>query len=65
MRLGIEAVQPAMVVGDTANDLLADARAGAARIIGVLGGAHNRQQLETAPHTRIVASLEDILTELL
>ena len=64
MLLGIEAVQSVMVVGDTANDLLAGTRAGAARVIGVLGGAHTRDQLETAPHTSIVSSLEDILAEL-
>lgn len=64
MRLGIEAVQHVMVAGDTANDLIAGARSGAARVLGVLGGAHSRQQLEKAPHTRIVASLDDILAEL-
>jgi phosphoglycolate phosphatase len=64
MRLGIEAVQHVMVVGDTTNDLLAGTRAGASRVLGVLGGAHSRQQLEKAPHSRIVGDLKDILLEL-
>lgn len=47
-------------VGDTASDLHASHHAGARWNIGVLSGAHDRQTLEAAPHTHIVASVADV-----
>jgi phosphoglycolate phosphatase-like HAD superfamily hydrolase len=48
------------VVGDTANDLWSGWRAGAAVVAGVLTGAHDRPQLEAAPHTHLLASVADL-----
>ncbi|ASQ91863.1 HAD family hydrolase [Streptomyces sp. 11-1-2] len=59
--LGIDAVQRVLVAGDTANDLLAGTRSGAGHVIGVLGGAHEREQLEAAPHTAIADNLGEVL----
>ncbi|MFS7875213.1 HAD family hydrolase [Streptomyces asiaticus] len=59
--LGIDAVQRVLVAGDTANDLLAGTRSGAGHVIGVLGGAHQREQLEAAPHTAIADNLGEVL----
>lgn len=64
IKLGIDAVQHVLVAGDTANDLLAGTRSGAGHVIGVLGGAHGREQLEAVPHTAIAASLEEVLVNL-
>ncbi|MGW3958121.1 HAD family hydrolase [Streptomyces sp. NPDC004752] len=61
IQLGIDAVQRVLVAGDTVNDLLAGTRAGAGHVIGVLGGAHDREQLQAAPHTAIAANLKDVL----
>lgn len=63
LQLGIDAVQSVLVAGDTTNDLLAGTRAGAGRVVGVTGGAHNREQLETVPHTGIISTLEDLLND--
>jgi phosphonatase-like hydrolase len=54
-RTGVDDVRRVAVVGDTPLDLEAGARAGAALRIGVLSGAHDRQALESAPYTHIVA----------
>lgn len=59
LRLQIDAVQQVVVVGDTINDMLAGTRAGAGLVAGVLTGAHNRRQLESAPHTHIVSSVAE------
>jgi phosphonatase-like hydrolase len=64
IQLGIDAVQRVLVAGDTANDLLAGTRSGARRVIGVLGGAHAREQLQAAPHTAIVTGLDQVLLNL-
>ncbi|GAA2326766.1 HAD family hydrolase [Streptomyces cuspidosporus] len=64
IKLGIEAVQNVLVAGDTANDLLAGTRSGAGHVIGVLGGAHAREQLQAAPHTAIAADLEELAAHL-
>jgi phosphonatase-like hydrolase len=58
----VGAVSPRHVacVGDTASDLHAGQHAGARWNIGVLSGAHDRQMLEAAPHTHIVASIADV-----
>jgi phosphoglycolate phosphatase len=61
LTLRIDDVHQVLVAGDTVNDLLSGTRAGASRVIGVLGGAQTRQQLETAPHTGIAPKLADLL----
>jgi phosphoglycolate phosphatase len=58
MRLGIDGVQQVAVAGDTASDLVAGTAAGAAVVAGVLTGAHGRDQLEAAPHTHVLDSIE-------
>ncbi|MGW2515411.1 HAD family hydrolase, partial [Streptomyces scopuliridis] len=64
IELGIDAVQRVLVAGDTANDLLAGTRSGAGHVIGVLGGAHQREQLQAAPHTAIATNLNEVLINL-
>lgn len=64
IELQIEAVQRILVAGDTSNDLLAGTRSGAGHVIGVLGGAHQREQLEAAPHTAIAENLHELLHNL-
>ena len=44
-------------VGDTVLDLQAGYQAGVRWNIGVLSGAHDRQTLESAPHTHLLASV--------
>lgn len=56
-----DSVRQILVAGDTTNDLLAGTRAGAGHVIGVLGGAHEQERLETAPHTALAARLTDII----
>jgi phosphonatase-like hydrolase len=50
-------VREVMCVGDTVLDLEAGTNAGARHVVGVLSGAHTRAQLETAPHTHLIASV--------
>jgi phosphoglycolate phosphatase len=59
MRLEIDSVQEVAVAGDTKSDLEAGAAAGAAVVAGVLTGAHDRDQLEAAPHTHVLESIAD------
>jgi phosphonatase-like hydrolase len=47
-------------VGDTALDLLAAHNAGVRWNIGVLSGAHERAQLEDAPHTHLLPSVAEL-----
>ncbi len=47
-------------VGDTALDLQSAARAGVRWNIGVLSGAHGREVMEQAPHTRLIQSVADL-----
>ena len=47
-------------VGDTVLDLESAARAGVKWNIGVLSGAHTRQALERAPHTELIASINEL-----
>jgi phosphonatase-like hydrolase len=53
---------PAQVanVGDTTLDLESASRAGVKWNIGVLSGAHGREALEKAPHTKIIQSVADL-----
>ncbi len=60
MRLEIDAVQQVAVAGDTVSDLEAGRAAGAAVVAGVLTGAHDRRQLEAAPHTHVLDSIADL-----
>jgi phosphoglycolate phosphatase len=59
LRLGIDDVRRVAVAGDTASDLVAGTRAGAAVVAGVLTGAHDRAALEAAPHTHVLESIVD------
>jgi phosphonatase-like hydrolase len=47
-------------VGDTALDLLAGYHAGVKWNVGVLSGAHERAQLEDAPHTHLLPSVAEL-----
>ena len=47
-------------VGDTALDLESGWNAGVGYNIGVLSGAHGRDQLQQAPHTHLLASVADL-----
>ena len=58
--LGVDDVAEVAVVGDTTSDLESGARAGASMVVGVLSGAHTRDQLAGAPHTHLIASVADL-----
>ncbi len=60
LALGVDDVRAVAVVGDTANDLWSGWRAGAGVVAGVLTGAHDRAQLEAAPHTHLLDSIADL-----
>jgi phosphonatase-like hydrolase len=47
-------------VGDTALDLQAGHNAGIRWNLGVLSGAHDRQRLERAPYTHLIASVDEL-----
>jgi phosphoglycolate phosphatase len=55
----VDDVREIAVAGDTTNDLLAGAAAGASVVAGVLGGAHDASALQAAPHTHIVRSIDE------
>ncbi len=59
---GVCDTQRVMNVGDTVLDLQAAHAAGVRWNIGVLTGAHSREELEAAPHTHIVAAITDTPT---
>ena len=56
---GVSDVHRVAVVGDTTLDLLAGYHSGVRWNVGVLTGAHNRQTLEAAPHTHLIASVAE------
>ncbi len=60
MRLEVDAVRDVAVAGDTISDLVAGTAAGASVVAGVLTGAHDRAQLESAPHTHVLDSIADL-----
>jgi phosphoglycolate phosphatase len=60
LRLRIDDVADVVVVGDTANDMLAGTRAGASMVIGVLSGAHTKAELGVARHTHLIDSVADL-----
>lgn len=49
-----------VVVGDTCADLEAASRAGVAHVVGVLSGAHTREQLSGQPHSALLESIADL-----
>lgn len=54
---GVTSVHRVMCVGDTVLDLQAGHNAGARHVVGVLSGAHRKEQLEKEPHTHLIASV--------
>ena len=60
LRLNVDDVRAVAVAGDTTSDLLAGTRAGASIVAGVLTGAHDRADLEVAPHTHILRSIAEL-----
>ncbi len=60
LRLQIDDVAEVAVVGDTTSDLVAGTRSGASLVIGVLSGAHSREELAEAPHTHLIDSVADL-----
>jgi len=56
-RTGTASPRDVVVVGDTAADLETAANAGAGRAVGVLSGAHDRNELEKYPHSAILGSI--------
>ncbi|MDM4719342.1 phosphonatase-like hydrolase [Micromonospora sp. WMMA1363] len=65
LRLGIDDVRQVATVGDTASDVLAGRRAGAAIVAGVLTGAHDAAALRGAGATHVLNSVNDLETLLL
>jgi phosphonatase-like hydrolase len=59
---GITNVADVANVGDTTLDLQAGHSAGVRWNIGVLSGAHGRDQMEHAPHTHLLLSVADLVT---
>lgn len=57
LRAGIDDVAQVAVVGDTASDVLSGRRAGAAVVVGVLTGAHDRPALLAAGATHVLDSV--------
>jgi phosphonatase-like hydrolase len=57
---GITNVREVMNVGDTPLDLQAGMNAGARAVVGVLTGAHTREELEREPHTHIIGSVAEL-----
>jgi|HubBroStandDraft_1064217.scaffolds.fasta_scaffold186409_1 phosphoglycolate phosphatase len=60
LRLGIDDVAAVAVVGDTTNDLLSGQRAGVGTVVGVLTGAHDKNQLATVVGAQIIDSVADL-----
>jgi phosphonatase-like hydrolase len=54
---GVTNVQQVTNVGDTVLDLQAGQNAGVRYNIGVLSGAHSKEQLEREPHTHLLSSV--------
>jgi phosphonatase-like hydrolase len=59
---GVRSVHRVATVGDTALDLRAGHNAGVRCNIGVLSGAHGREQLEKEPHTQLLSSVAELPT---
>jgi len=57
---GVSSVHRVATVGDTAVDLRAAYNAGVRCNVGVLSGAHTREQLEREPHTQLLATVAEL-----
>ena len=57
---GVTSVREVLNVGDTVSDLQAACNAGVAVSVGVLSGAHSREQLERQPHTHLLNSVAEL-----
>jgi phosphonatase-like hydrolase len=57
---GCECVHRVAVVGDTVSDLQAADNAGVRWCIGVLSGAHSKNQLKSCPHSEIISSVKEL-----
>lgn len=60
-RFGVVDARRVAKVGDTVVDLEEGTNAGCGLVIGVVGGACTREQLESRPHSRIVKELSEVL----
>lgn len=60
-RAGVDDPRHVANVGDTSLDLYAGQNAHVRWNIGVLSGAHDRHELEQAPHTHLIDSVAEIL----
>ena len=60
LRLAIDDVRAVVVVGDTTNDLLAGRRAGAGLVVGVLTGAHDKDELAAVGGVEVIDSIADL-----
>jgi phosphonatase-like hydrolase len=59
-RLNYVDVARVVSVGDTISDLEAGVNAGTGLNVGVLSGAHSREQLMSVPHTALIDSVADL-----
>lgn len=57
---GVTDVRHVLNLGDTVSDLQAAYNAGVAVSVGVLSGAHRREQLAREPHTCLIDSVADL-----
>lgn len=57
---GVTSVHHVLNVGDTVSDLQAAYNAGIAASVGVLSGAHDREQLSREPHAWLIPSIADL-----
>jgi phosphoglycolate phosphatase len=60
LRLAIDDVRSVVVVGDTTNDLLAGRRSGAGLVVGVLTGAHDKDELAGVGGVEVIDSIADL-----
>ena len=56
----VTSVHDVLNIGDTVSDLRAAHNAGGAVSVGVLSGAHSREQLMCEPHTHLITSIADL-----
>ena len=60
LRLEIDDVRSVVVAGDTVSDLIAGQRAGAGLVVGVLTGAHAKDQLASVAGAVLIDSVADL-----